>query len=355
MDPVSTLTAVVIAHLAIKKFSESSASELSKTFTKGAISKMDALRQKIMEKLHGKSKAEQALSGIQNGSTAGLEQLTPYLHTAMDEVPEFAQDLQRSAQDILVLTRMEGRTIQNIYRGQGFQVNEPTAPVIQGGSGNTITIHYGTPSSHPLQAIGNSTPTPSQPRSNSLNPEKRAILKAHQEHLRLRKQDAERISQYEKLEEYLRHKQWLKADMATRQLIMAIMTLVNGTERCLNSQDWQSFPCDDLKYIDDLWMSYSDERFGFSAQKNIYREIANNPCVDVKPNHEIWLPFTQRVGWQTDGDWRNYTEIDTSHSFPNGSFPDFDMCRFAESWIWRFISHKALVNNQVCTAAASGV
>jgi hypothetical protein len=164
MDPVSTLTAAAIAELAFKKFIESSAGELAKKFTEGAIAKMDTLRQKTVEKLQGNATAENAIATIQQGSKAGLEQLTPYLHIAMDEDPAFAQNIQRLAQDILVLTRTEGRNIQNIYGGQGFQVNDPTAPVIQGGSGNTININYGTPPNPPAQTSGNSTPTPSQSR-----------------------------------------------------------------------------------------------------------------------------------------------------------------------------------------------
>jgi hypothetical protein len=97
MDPVSTLTAAAIAELAFKKFVESSAGELAKKFTEGAISKMDRLRQGIVEKLRGTVKAEQAIAAIETGLKAGIEQLAPYLHIAMDDDPEFAQTLQRLA------------------------------------------------------------------------------------------------------------------------------------------------------------------------------------------------------------------------------------------------------------------
>lgn len=170
MDPVSTLTAAAIAELAFKKFIESSAGELAKKFTEGAIAKMDTLRQKIVEKLQGKVKAEQAIATLETGSKAGIEQLSPYLHIAMDDDPEFAETLQRLAQEILVLTRTEGRNIQNIYGGQGFQVNDPTAPVIQGGSGNVININYGTPPSHPTP-----TSNPTRPKTPSTPPSTAAI------------------------------------------------------------------------------------------------------------------------------------------------------------------------------------
>lgn len=154
------VAAAAITELAFKKFIESSAAELAKKFTDGAIAKMDALRQQIVEKLQGKPKAEAAIAAIESGSRVGIDQLVPYLHVAMDDDPGFAQEIQRSAQEILRLTQIEGRNIQNIYGGQGFQVNDPTAPVIQGGSGNTININYGAPSSV-------AAPTSGKARSNS--------------------------------------------------------------------------------------------------------------------------------------------------------------------------------------------
>lgn len=154
MEPGSTLTAAAIAELAFKKFIESSAGELAKTFTEGAIAKMDVLRQRIVEKLRGKPKAEQAIAAIETGSKGAIDQLVPYLYVAIDDDAEFVQEIQRLAQDILILQRIEGRTIQNIHGGQGFQVNDPTAPVIQGGSGNTININYGASQGHPAASSG---------------------------------------------------------------------------------------------------------------------------------------------------------------------------------------------------------
>ena len=61
MEPVLTLTAAAIAELAFKKFIESSAGELAKKFTEGAIAKMDVLRRQIVEKLQGKSAEDRLL------------------------------------------------------------------------------------------------------------------------------------------------------------------------------------------------------------------------------------------------------------------------------------------------------
>lgn len=38
----------------------------------------------------------------------------------------------------------------------------------------------------------------------------------------------------------------------------------------LDIKDIEKFPCSDLHTIDQLWVQYSDGRFGFSVQKRIY-------------------------------------------------------------------------------------
>ena len=59
-----SLTAAIIIELALKKILETSAGELSKKFTVGAIAKMDELRQMIQDKFTGNSRAETAINAI---------------------------------------------------------------------------------------------------------------------------------------------------------------------------------------------------------------------------------------------------------------------------------------------------
>jgi hypothetical protein len=74
-DPVTTtLTASAIATLAFQKFIESGAGELAKKFTEEAITKMDDLRQKVVEKLRGKStRIDEALVKAEQGDRAALD------------------------------------------------------------------------------------------------------------------------------------------------------------------------------------------------------------------------------------------------------------------------------------------
>ncbi len=44
----------------------------------------------------------------------------------------------------------------------------------------------------------------------------------------------------------------------------------------LRIQDIQLFPCIDLRTIDQLWVRYSNGRFGFSVQKRIWQSVGEN-------------------------------------------------------------------------------
>jgi GUN4-like/Caspase domain len=197
-------------------------------------------------------------------------------------------------------------------------------------------------------------------------------LRDGQRFVGLRDQDVVRIFRYKRLEEYLKRQQWCEADAETYQLILVIgeqhsnkvptnqllkiyRQLVgmlckrlfkreslagNDTFNGFTSRDLQSFPRDALVSIDELWVRYSHGRFGFSVQRGIYLSLGGRP--GGRPSHEIWMRFSEEVGWQRDRIWRDYRNLNSSLPFPNGSFPDFDQCRWRDSWVWCFISRTDL-------------
>jgi CHASE1-domain containing sensor protein len=99
-DPVTAITASTIATLAFQEFVKSSAGELAKKFTADAIAKMNALRQKIWDKMRGKPTAEAAIASIEQGSSAELDRLVAYLQVAMDDDAAFADEIRLMAQEI---------------------------------------------------------------------------------------------------------------------------------------------------------------------------------------------------------------------------------------------------------------
>ena len=97
MEP---LTVATIAALAFDKFLGSSATELGKKFTQTAIEQMDRLRQLISEKLNLKSKSQEAITKVKQGSKEDLQKVVSYLEVAMDDDEEFASQIQQLAQQI---------------------------------------------------------------------------------------------------------------------------------------------------------------------------------------------------------------------------------------------------------------
>jgi hypothetical protein len=122
-DPVTAITASTIATLAFQEFVKSGAGELAKKFTTEAIAKMNALRQKIWDKLRGKPTAEKAIVAIQQGSSAELDRLVAYLEVAMAEDPAFADEIRLMAQEINAGKIQDNSSMtQNVHdQGTGIQ------------------------------------------------------------------------------------------------------------------------------------------------------------------------------------------------------------------------------------------
>ena len=61
----------------------------------------------------------------------------------MAEDDEFAQQVKSLAQEIqqvISIGQVQGQNVQNVFGGEANQVNNPTGPVITGGSNNTYNI-----------------------------------------------------------------------------------------------------------------------------------------------------------------------------------------------------------------------
>jgi hypothetical protein len=101
-EPVS-LTAGAIATLACQKFIESGAGELAKKFTTEAIATMESLLKRIWTKLRGRPRVEEVKAAIeqtQKITPEQINQIAAYLQVAMDDDPQFANDIRLLAQQI---------------------------------------------------------------------------------------------------------------------------------------------------------------------------------------------------------------------------------------------------------------
>lgn len=97
---------------------------------------------------------------------------------------------------------------------------------------------------------------------------------------------------YSKLRDLLTQGKWLYAEIETKRIMLAIMK--REQERYLLGSDFDNFPCEDLRTIDQLWVKNSDAKFGFSIQKKIYQSLSGT----IEYNDTMWKKFQDKVGWK---------------------------------------------------------
>jgi predicted NACHT family NTPase len=125
-------------------------------------------------------------------------------------------------------------------------------------------------------------------------------------------------SRYQQLEDFLKNGQWREADKETYRLMITAVGKEEG--EFFEREELLNFPCKDLKAIDGLWVKYSQGKFGFSVQKQIYVECGNP--LDGEYHEKTWELFSDRVGWRKDGSYLIYNKLKASPSFsPTGEFP----------------------------------
>ncbi len=104
---------------------------------------------------------------------------------------------------------------------------------------------------------------------------------------------------YAELENLLAARKWKEADYETYRLIFEVVkssrTRDDDSSR-IKLREIYAFPCNDLLKIDELWMKYSQGKFGFTVQKYIYDQ--NNYAGQTK--QDKWNFFIEYVGWNND-------------------------------------------------------
>ncbi|MFM5956570.1 MAG: GUN4 domain-containing protein, partial [Dolichospermum sp.] len=105
---------------------------------------------------------------------------------------------------------------------------------------------------------------------------------------------------YRKLRDLLKAGKWKEADQETRRVMLCVGEREREGWLDINSID--NFPCADLRTIDQLWVKYSNGRFGFSVQKRIYQGLGGTR----EFKGEIWEKFGDKVGWRKEGSWLGY-------------------------------------------------
>jgi hypothetical protein len=122
---------------------------------------------------------------------------------------------------------------------------------------------------------------------------------------------------YTKLRDFLEAGQWFEADCETDSVMH--QAVGRKEDDWIRDEELLNFPCMDLGIINRLWVKYSNGRFGFSVQKQIYLEVGGLP--DGKYYPEVWEKFGDAIGWRVEKDWIFYAQASFDISAPVGHLP----------------------------------
>jgi hypothetical protein len=122
-------------------------------------------------------------------------------------------------------------------------------------------------------------------------------------------------SRYTQLETLLKAQDFKAADIETERVMLAVAN--RQSEGWLRVEDIENFPCKELHTIDNLWLKYSQGKFGISVQQEIYKNLGGTK----EFNYEVWKSFGDRIGWRSGGSWLNYSDLNFSLSAPTGQLP----------------------------------
>ncbi|MBW4659765.1 MAG: GUN4 domain-containing protein [Drouetiella hepatica Uher 2000/2452] len=91
---------------------------------------------------------------------------------------------------------------------------------------------------------------------------------------------------YAKLQTALQRKDWREADQQTYKLMLKIAGSESTQKGSFALNEWQSFPCDQFRKVDELWRKASSNRLGFSTQWQIYQRVGASK-------------YHNTIGWKT--------------------------------------------------------
>ncbi|MFM6304147.1 GUN4 domain-containing protein, partial [Planktothrix sp.] len=123
---------------------------------------------------------------------------------------------------------------------------------------------------------------------------------------------------FTKLDQLLSTEKWKEADQETGRVMCQIMG--REKEGWLTTDNCRNFPPEELRIIDQLWLKYSEGRFGFSVQKQIWLEEEGGK-LDGKWDEATFEKLANRVGWKKGGKWLNYEQLTFNKNALPGHLP----------------------------------
>ncbi len=134
------------------------------------------------------------------------------------------------------------------------------------------------------------------------------IRKAEEEAKREAEEEKNRLitpkADFTQLNQYLAEGKWKEADQETANIMLKIMG--RESEGWLTVDNCKNFPRKELKIIDQLWLKYSNDKFGFSVQKQIWLDLGGKIG---EYDYHTYEKFADRIGWRKNNEWLSYSEL----------------------------------------------
>jgi hypothetical protein len=127
------------------------------------------------------------------------------------------------------------------------------------------------------------------------------------------------VYRFKRLQELLAAGDWQQADRETIQVILSV-TKAPDLES-ISPNDVRQFPCNELYVIDRLWTNYSQGRFGFSVQAQLYQSVGGSLETTIAQDYSVIERFGDRVGWRVNGNWQKCDDLDYTLNAPIGCHP----------------------------------
>lgn len=141
---------------------------------------------------------------------------------------------------------------------------------------------------------------------------------------------SERGIDYTQLQQLLTIQDFQAADRITLQKLCELAGAAAVQRKWLYFTDVENFTITDLKTINNMWLIYSEGKFSFSVQREIWLSLGKD-----------WEKVWQKIGWKTGNNWTRYPDGFTWNlTAPKGHLPLSNQLRGVRA-IASLLSHRA--------------
>lgn len=138
---------------------------------------------------------------------------------------------------------------------------------------------------------------------------------------------------YSHLQMKLAHQDFLEADKLTMQKLCELAGEAAIQRKWLYFSEVDSIPIADLETINTMWLVYSEGKFGYSVQREMWLGVGKN-----------WDKLLPKIGWKNGNTWTRYpNEFTWDLTAPRGHLPLSNLLRGVRMFA-SLLSHPALSN-----------